>query len=204
MLLQISPMVHTVISVVKEATFWRAHPALSAWHRDSGQSHSQNAKVRFLGLDNVFLLLCNTLKSYPWEYRFNSINIQHWFNAQRNIMASVEVSSWQDIPSCQLKEEYVILTCSKLVYVLSLMLSALMCPVFRMPAHGFLNPLHPTFKWFWTYSVHLLVQTVGSKIGKALIYQPFFFLYFSCTVWTTEVSWERLHGLHTWCWELHV
>lgn len=197
-------MAHVVISVAEKAMFWRAHPALSAWHKDSGQSHSQNAKVRLSRLENIFLSVCNALKSYLWESRFNSINIQHWFSVQDNIMASPEVSSWQDTSSCQLKEEYIMLTCSKLMSVLSLVLSAVTCPVFRIPAHGFLNSPHPKFKWFWTYSVHLPVQTVGSKTGKVFMSQPFLFLYFSCTVWTAEVSWERLYGLHTWCWELHI
>lgn len=99
-------MAHVVISVAEKAMFWRAHPALSAWHRDSGQSHSQNAKVRLSRLENIFLSVCNALKSYLWESRFNSINIQHWFSVQDSIMASPEVSSWQDTSSCQLKGVY--------------------------------------------------------------------------------------------------
>ena len=55
-LLQISPIAHVVILAAVRATSWMVHPALSAQHRDSGQSQCQNVKVRLTGLANSFLV----------------------------------------------------------------------------------------------------------------------------------------------------
>lgn len=55
-LLQILPMAHVVISAAVRATFWMAHPALSAQHRDSGQSQHQYAEVGLTGLQIQFLV----------------------------------------------------------------------------------------------------------------------------------------------------